>query len=179
MLTAEYGLPISSAAINCRDFLNAEADCVAIASMRWRLHFSASMSSSSNCSSSVQLRLQNTAKLLNPDSLTQTGTNFGGWSKVTRHSQYVIFQLAEVSGTRKLFAAIIDRMDRLALLPPDINGRMLVQESPRGSKTLASGVKVCAQRIRSPARSLKGRESDERNPETGARGKKYEKIPMR
>ncbi len=46
-------------------------------------------------------------------------------AKVTRRSKYVIFQLAEVAVTWKLFAAILDRMERLALPPPDINGRML------------------------------------------------------
>jgi len=29
----------------------------------------------------LRLSLQNTAELLNPDSLTQLGTNFGGWSR--------------------------------------------------------------------------------------------------
>ena len=46
-------------------------------------------------------------------------------AKVTRHSKYVTFQLAEVAVTRRLFAAILDRIERLALPPPDINGRML------------------------------------------------------
>jgi len=39
-------------------------------------------------------------------------------SKVTRHSKYVTFQLAEVAVTRKLFATILDRIERLALPPP-------------------------------------------------------------
>ena len=46
-------------------------------------------------------------------------------AKVTRHSKYVTFQLAEVAVTRRLFATILDRIERLALSPPDINGRML------------------------------------------------------
>jgi len=46
-------------------------------------------------------------------------------AKVTRHSKYVTFQLAEVAVTRNLFAAILDRIERLALPLPDINGRML------------------------------------------------------
>jgi len=46
-------------------------------------------------------------------------------AKVTRHAKYVTFQLAEAAITRKLFAAILDRIERLALPPPDINGRML------------------------------------------------------
>ena len=37
---------------------------------------------------------------------------------VTRHSKYVTFQLAEVAVTRDLFAAILDRIARLAILPP-------------------------------------------------------------
>ncbi|MBN2021654.1 MAG: transposase [Pirellulales bacterium] len=39
-------------------------------------------------------------------------------AKVTRHSKYVIFQLAEVAVTRDLFAAILDRIARLAIPPP-------------------------------------------------------------
>ena len=39
-------------------------------------------------------------------------------AKVTRHSKYVTFQLAEVAVTRGLFAAILDRIERLALPPP-------------------------------------------------------------
>ena len=45
-------------------------------------------------------------------------------AKVMRHSKYVTFQLAEVTVTRKLFAMILDRIERLALPPPDIHGRM-------------------------------------------------------
>ena len=43
-------------------------------------------------------------------------------AKVTRHAKYVTFQLAEVAITRKLFAAILDRIERLALPPPAVNG---------------------------------------------------------
>ena len=43
-------------------------------------------------------------------------------AKVTRHAKYVTFQLAEVAITRKLFAAILDRIERLALPPPTVNG---------------------------------------------------------
>jgi hypothetical protein len=39
-------------------------------------------------------------------------------AKVTRHAKYVTFQLAEVAVTRNLFAAILDRIARLALPPP-------------------------------------------------------------
>jgi hypothetical protein len=39
-------------------------------------------------------------------------------AKVTRHSKYVTFQLAEVAVPRRLFAAILDRIERLALPPP-------------------------------------------------------------
>ena len=39
-------------------------------------------------------------------------------AKVTRHSKSVFFQLAEVAVTRNLFAAILDRIARLALPPP-------------------------------------------------------------
>lgn len=46
-------------------------------------------------------------------------------AKVTRHSKYVTFQLAEVAVTRNLFAAILNRIARLALAPPVV-GRMRV-----------------------------------------------------
>jgi hypothetical protein len=39
-------------------------------------------------------------------------------AKVTRHAKYVTFQLAEVAVTRNLFAAILNRIARLALPPP-------------------------------------------------------------
>jgi hypothetical protein len=39
-------------------------------------------------------------------------------AKVVRHSKYVTFQLAEVAVPRRLFAAILDRIERLALPPP-------------------------------------------------------------
>jgi hypothetical protein len=39
-------------------------------------------------------------------------------AKVTRHAKYVTFQLAEVAVTRNLFAAILDRIARLAHPPP-------------------------------------------------------------
>jgi hypothetical protein len=41
-------------------------------------------------------------------------------AKVTRHAKYVTFQLAEVAVTRRLFAAILDRIERLALPPPAV-----------------------------------------------------------
>jgi len=43
-------------------------------------------------------------------------------AKVTRHSGYVTFQLAEVAVTRGLFAAILDSIARLAILPPMVAG---------------------------------------------------------
>jgi len=42
-------------------------------------------------------------------------------AKVTRHSKYVSFQLAEVAVTRKLFVTILDRIERLALPPPIVD----------------------------------------------------------
>ncbi len=46
-------------------------------------------------------------------------------AKVTQHANYVTFQLAEVAVTRNLFAAILDRIERLGLPPPVVDGRML------------------------------------------------------
>ena len=44
-------------------------------------------------------------------------------AKVTRHANYVTFQLAEVAVTRELFATILARIARLALPPPLVAGR--------------------------------------------------------
>ena len=38
-------------------------------------------------------------------------------AKVTRHSKYVTFQLAEIAVPRRLFAAILERIRRLAMQP--------------------------------------------------------------
>ena len=38
-------------------------------------------------------------------------------AKVTRHSKYVFFQLAEVAVPRQLFAALLERIGRLAMQP--------------------------------------------------------------
>jgi hypothetical protein len=43
-------------------------------------------------------------------------------ANVTRHANYVSFQLAEVAITRKLLAAIFDRIEQLSLPPPAIHG---------------------------------------------------------
>jgi len=39
-------------------------------------------------------------------------------AKVTQHSKYVTFQLAEVAVPKELFAAILERIARLAMPPP-------------------------------------------------------------
>lgn len=41
-------------------------------------------------------------------------------AKVVRHAKYVTFQLAEVAMPRRLFAAILDRIARLAIPPPEV-----------------------------------------------------------
>lgn len=38
-------------------------------------------------------------------------------AKVIRHARYIIFQLAEVAAPRNLFEAILQKIDRLRLLP--------------------------------------------------------------
>ncbi len=43
-------------------------------------------------------------------------------AKVTRHSKYVTFQLAEVAVPRDLFAVILERINRLAIPPPSVAG---------------------------------------------------------
>jgi len=43
-------------------------------------------------------------------------------AKVTRHSKYVTFQLAEVAVPRALFAAILERVKRLAMPLPSVAG---------------------------------------------------------
>ena len=47
-------------------------------------------------------------------------------AKVTRHAKYVTFQLAEVAVTRRLFAAILDRCEQLALPPTVVDGECSV-----------------------------------------------------
>ena len=39
-------------------------------------------------------------------------------AKVVQHAKYVTFQMAEVAVPRKLFAAILDRIQRLGVPPP-------------------------------------------------------------
>ena len=39
-------------------------------------------------------------------------------AKVVRHAKYVTFQMAEVAVPRELFAAILDRIQRLGVPPP-------------------------------------------------------------
>jgi len=41
-------------------------------------------------------------------------------AKVVRHAKYVTFQLAEIAVPRRLFAAILDRIARLAIPPPGV-----------------------------------------------------------
>jgi len=41
-------------------------------------------------------------------------------AKVVRHAKYVTFQLVEVAVPRRLFAAILDRITRLAMPPPEV-----------------------------------------------------------
>jgi hypothetical protein len=43
-------------------------------------------------------------------------------AQVTRHSRYITFQLAEVAVSRRLFAAILDRIALLAIPPPEVVG---------------------------------------------------------
>ena len=46
-------------------------------------------------------------------------------AKVTWHAKYVTFQLVDMAITRKFFAAILDRIEQLALPPADIPSRIL------------------------------------------------------
>jgi hypothetical protein len=55
-------------------------------------------------------------------------------AKVTRHSKYVTFQLAEVAVTRIFFAAILDRIERLAIPPPMV-ARTRAQHDVAGRRT--------------------------------------------
>ena len=43
-------------------------------------------------------------------------------ARLTHHPKYVTFQLAEVAVTRRLFAAILDSIERLGLPPPAVDG---------------------------------------------------------
>jgi hypothetical protein len=43
-------------------------------------------------------------------------------AKVVRHSRYVMFQMAEVSVSRELFAAMLDRIQRFGVPAPLVQG---------------------------------------------------------
>ena len=58
-------------------------------------------------------------------------------AKVTRHSRYVTFQLAEVAVTRNLFVAILDRIALLAIPPPEAL-------KPRSGSTASRTIAVSA-----------------------------------
>jgi hypothetical protein len=58
---------------------------------------------------------------------------------VTRHSNYVTFQLAQGSVTRNLFTAILNRIARLAMPPPVVVDRMPAWEYRGGRKRPVSG----------------------------------------
>jgi hypothetical protein len=53
-------------------------------------------------------------------------------AKVTRHSKYVAFQLAEVAVPRELFASLLERIKPLAMPPPSVVG---AYASAEGLKT--------------------------------------------
>lgn len=48
-------------------------------------------------------------------------------AKVVKHSKYITFQLAEVALSKKLFAAILERIQRLRLTPGYGCRTMIVQ----------------------------------------------------
>ena len=54
---------------------------------------------------------------------------------MTRHTRFVLFQLAEVAVTRNLFAVNLDRIARLALLPPLYCRRLSRDVLGSGSKS--------------------------------------------
>ncbi len=71
-------------------------------------------------------------------------------AKVTRHSKYVTFQLAEVAVTRNLFAAILDRIARLAIPPPVVWPDAGVGASTWRKKGWFRGM-LCTQQALEPA----------------------------
>jgi hypothetical protein len=62
-------------------------------------------------------------------------------AKVTRHSKYVTFQLAEVAVARNLFAAILNRIARLAIGHRCLRG--MARKRIGGRKTRLATEKVC------------------------------------
>ena len=63
-----------------------------------------------------RLALPSEVKLWSLTTLREKLVKIG--AKVTRHAKYVTFKLAEVAITRKLFAAILDRIEQLSFPPP-------------------------------------------------------------
>ena len=64
-------------------------------------------------------------------------------AKVTRHSKYVTVQLANVALTRNFFAAILDRIARLAI-PPPVVGRIPAQNPAMFGEGFGLRGEVCA-----------------------------------
>ena len=90
-------------------------------------------------------------------------------AKVTRHSEYVTFQLAEVAVTRNLFAAILDRIEWLALPPLVVDGSA-VQEPEMVKSWMPEG-----NSRRQRQRRLKGLQEhvpDVRTPKLGPQARK-------
>ena len=99
-------------------------------------------------------------------------------AKVTRHAKYVTFQLAEVAVTRNLFAAILDRIARLALPPPVVWPDACVERHGGAEKASDSRGQSAHCRCRSPEKHLVGHGSGRGNSETGAVGEKMEKNSL-
>jgi hypothetical protein len=57
-------------------------------------------------------------------------------AKVTQHSKYVTFELADVAVTRKLFVVVVDCVARLTLPPPIVSG--CPSSEPQSASTLGA-----------------------------------------
>jgi hypothetical protein len=90
------------------------------------------------------------------------------------------FELAEVAVTRNSFAAILDRIARLAMPPPVVVGRMPAKDlavAAGKDGSLGKSRRVTSAALRQG--SLSEHDSSHANQETWAAGEKMEKNPPR
>jgi hypothetical protein len=102
-------------------------------------------------------------------------------AKVTGHSKYVTFYLAEVAVTRNLFAAILDRIARLAIPPPVLVCGMPAEEQDDDENRLDPGGRSarcpCCRPINRRFEPQSGGGNPEIGIKTSRRKKRWKFIP--
>jgi len=98
-------------------------------------------------------------------------------AKVTRHSKYVTFQLAEVAVTRNLFAAILTTIAQLALPPPVVVGRMPAENAAAFGKRFGLRGQSARCRCEAPESTFWGMAPAAGTQKPGPWAKKWRRIP--